>query len=366
MEAEKKDLTLPFDLDRKTKILVADDDRFYLKIYEDLIKELGYECLCVKNGFEAIEKVRNYHPDLIITDVMMPGMDGFELAARLKQDPLTMYIPILMVTTLSDRESKVTGLAQGADEFLIKPIDKTEFRIRIKNMLKIKRYEDFLVEHSKMLEGEVIDKSLQLKDALEKIKNGYTETVYRLTIAAEYRDKETGKHIKRISLYSQLVARYLKLDEPIVEAIFFASPMHDVGKIGIPDYILLKPGALTREETEIMKTHTTIGAGILQGSDSDILKTAEIIALSHHEAWDGTGYPKGLRGQAIPLVGRIVNLADVYDAIRSKRPYKEPLDHSTACNIITKKLKERFDPLLLDVFNNCEKEFKRLFDENQD
>lgn len=366
MNNEKKELPLSFKATRKAKILVIDDDKFYLKIYSDLIKELGHNYLTADNGLEAIEKIKSYNPDIIVTDVMMPGMDGFDLAKRVKQDALTMHIPILMVTTLSDRQSRVEGLEQGADEFLSKPIDDTEFRIRINNMLKIKRYEDLLLKYSKTLEGELSNKNIQLKEALDKIKNGYTETVYRLTLAAEYRDTDTGKHIKRISLYSQHIAKYLKLDEQTVEAIFFASSMHDVGKIGIPDYILLKPGSLTKEEFEIMKTHTTIGAGILRGSDSDILKTAEEIALSHHEAWDGSGYPTGLKGEEIPISGRIVSIADIYDAIRSRRPYKEPLTHDTACTIINNRLKERIDPVLLNTFNDCHKEFKRLFDENAD
>lgn len=364
MEDEKKDSTAALKAAGKAKILVADDDKLYLKIYSDLINELGYECLTVENGLEALEKARDFHPDIIVTDVLMPGMNGFELTKRLKQDHLTMHIPTLIVTSLSDSQSKVIGLECGASEFLSKPIDETEFRIRINNMLKIKHYEDFLRERSKSLEGEVTDKRAQLKEAFEKIKNGYTETVYRLTLAAEYRDTDTGKHIKRISLYSQLIARYLKLDEQKVEAIFFASPMHDVGKIGIPDSILLKPGSLTKEEFEIMKTHTTIGAGILRGSDSEILKTAEEIALSHHELWDGNGYPRGLKNEDIPLSGRIVSIVDSYDAIRSKRPYKKPCDHNTACDKLTES-KARYDPVIFNAFHDCSKEFKRLFDENQ-
>lgn len=365
-EGDKKASFPLIKTDKKPRILVADDDRFYLRIYSDLLSNLGFEHLCVENGLELIEKVKGYRPDLIITDVIMPGMDGFEVAKRLKQDPLSSHIPVLMVTTLSDRESKVAGLEHGADEFLSKPIDEAEFRIRIRNMLKMKQYENFLMEHSKMLEGEVIDKSRQLQEAFEKIQHGYTETIYRLTLAAEYRDKETGEHIRRISLYSQIIARYLKLDESKIETLFFASPMHDVGKVGIPDNILLKPGKLTEDEFEIMKTHTTIGASILRDSDSDILQAAEEIALTHHEAWDGTGYPGGLKGEEIPLSGRIVHIADIYDAIRSKRPYKEQMDHDTACDIITNKLKERLDPVILNAFRDCHKEFKRLFDENMD
>jgi len=351
------------DTDKKARILVADDDRFYLSIFTDLIEGVGHECLCVDNGLEALEKARSYRPDLIIVDVVMPGMDGFEVTRRLREDPQTMYIPVLIVTSLTDKGSKVTGLERGADELISKPVDEAEFRIRIRNMLKVKHYEDFLLEHGRRLEGEVMDKSRQLEKAYETIRNGYVESVYRLTLAAEYRDKETGGHIKRISLYSQLLARYMGLDESQVEAVFFASPMHDVGKIGIPDAILLKPGGHTREESEIMKTHTTIGADILKGSDSEILQAAERIALNHHERWDGGGYPRGVRGEEIPIEGRIVNIVDIYDAVRSKRPYKEAIKHDEACSIITS-MKARFDPVIYNAFFNCADEFSRLFDEN--
>lgn len=319
----------------------------------------------MENGLEALEKARYYRPDIIIVDVVMPGMDGFEVARRVKEDPLSTHIPVLIVTSLADRDSKVKGLEIGADELLFKPIDETEFKVRIKNLLKVKRFEDFLMEHGKMLEGEVNNKNEQLKLAFEKIRNGYIETVYRLTLAAEYRDKETGGHIKRISLYSQLLARYLELSENSVEAIFFASPMHDIGKIGIPDSILLKEGSHTMEESAIMKTHTVIGANILKGSDSEILKTAQEIALTHHETWNGQGYPRGLKGEDIPIAGRIVNIVDIYDALRSKRPYKEAFDHASSCKVIDN-MKDRFDPVVFDAFNYCAEEFRRLFEENRE
>ncbi|OGP18717.1 MAG: hypothetical protein A2054_09895 [Deltaproteobacteria bacterium GWA2_55_10] len=352
-------------LPKKAKILIADDDRFYIRIFSDLIADLGFECIPAANGLEALEKARTHCPDVLIIDVVMPGMDGFEVTRRLKEDPATMYLPVVIVTSLADRDSKIKGLQSGADELLSKPVDETEFRVRLRNLLKVKKYEDFLVEHGRRLANEVEDKSVQLERAFTKIRKGYAETVYRLTLAAEQRDKETGSHIKRISLYSQLLARYLRLPEQAVEAIFFASPMHDVGKIGIPDSILLKPGSLTDAEFEIMRTHTTIGAEILKDSDSEILDTAREIALTHHERWDGEGYPRGLKGEEIPLSGRIVNVVDIYDAIRSPRPYKEGLDHETACKIILGH-PERFDPVILKAFVDCAEEFRRLYDENNE
>jgi len=368
MEQKKTDPLLarevPGEETGRARILVADDDRFSRSIFEDLVKDSGHECLAVENGLEALEKVSAYDPDLVILDVVMPGMDGFEVARRLKADPTTAHIPVLLVTSLSDQKSRVKGLERGADEFLSKPVDEAEFKVRVRNLLKVKEFEDFLLDHGRRLEGEVISKEAQLENAYEKIKKAYVETVYRLTLAAEYRDKETGGHIKRISLYSQLLARYIGLDELKVESIFFASPMHDVGKIGIPDSILLKPGRHTSEESVVMKGHTSIGARILKGSDSEILKTACEIALNHHERWDGSGYPEGKKGIEIPISGRIVNIVDIYDALRSKRPYKEAFHHEKACRIIDGESRT-FDPVLYEAFRDCADEFRRLFDENQ-
>jgi putative two-component system response regulator len=348
----------------KARILVADDDKLYQEIFKDLIAEAGHDSLIVGSALELLEKVADYRPDIIISDVIMPGMDGFGLVTRLKEDPLTTHIPVIIVTGLTDRSSKVTGLACGADEILSKPVDEAEFGIRISNLLKVKRFGDYLQAHGKRLEGMVETKSAELENAFKKVRRGYIETVYRLTLAAEYRDKETGGHIKRISLYSQLLARFLGLPETQVEAIFLSSPMHDVGKIGIPDSILLKPGKLTEEEFEIMRQHTTIGGDILHGSDSDILNTAKEVALTHHEMWNGSGYPNSLQDTEIPISGRIVSIADIYDALRSARPYKEPFDHETACTIIDG-MNARFDPAVHNAFKECAVEFNRLFNENQ-
>ncbi|MFQ5736432.1 MAG: HD domain-containing phosphohydrolase [Thermodesulfobacteriota bacterium] len=350
--------------DKKARILVADDDRFYRQVFSDLIEGLGHECMTVDNGLAVMEKVDSFKPDIIIMDVVMPGMGGFDVTRRLKSEHTTMHIPVLIVTSLSDRESKLKGLQDGADELLSKPVDETEFRIRIRNLLKVKKYEDYLIAHGRMLEGEVNNKQEQLEKAYEKIRYGYIETVYRLTLAAEYRDKETGGHIKRISLYSQMLARYLGLDETTAEAIFFASPMHDVGKIGIPDSILLKKGGHTEAEAVIMRSHTTIGADILRESDSEILQAAHDIALTHHESWNGAGYPRGLKGEEIPISGRIVNIVDIYDAIRSRRPYKDAFDHESAVRII-KGSEGKFDPRVFKGFLDCAEQFKRLFDEHQ-
>ncbi len=350
---------------KKARILVADDDAFFLERFKELVAGCGHDCLAVESGLEALEKAGDYHPDIILTDVVMPGMDGFEVTRRFKADPLTSRIPVIIVTTLTDMAARVNGLECGADEFLTKPVDDVEFRLRIENILKVKRYGDYLLAHGRMLENEVESKAAQLKGAFEKIRLAYIQTVYRLTLAAEYRDKETGGHIKRISLYSQLMARNLRLTEAEVEVIFFASPMHDIGKIGIPDAILLKNGRHTRQESDVMKTHTTIGADILKGSESEILASAYWIALTHHETWDGKGYPSGLKAEATPISGRIVHIVDIYDALRTKRPYKDALSHATALGMI-EETAESFDPRVFKSFMSSADDMNRLFEENKD
>ena len=357
----------------KMKILVVDDEEPNVKLLGSLLRVEGYEIETASNGREAVEKVKAVSPDLVLMDIMMPEMDGYEACSLIKNDAESAHIPVVIVTALSDRESKLRGLEVSANEFLTKPIDRSELILRVKNLLRIKEYEDFVIRHNQVLEEEVMKRTYELQVAMEQIetahqaiKQSYIETIYRLTLAAEFKDEDTATHIKRISYYCKILAERIGQSGEFSETIFYASPMHDIGKIGIPDHILLKPGKLTTEEFDIIKSHTTIGARILSKSSSEFLAAAEVVALTHHERWDGTGYPQGLKGEDIPLMGRIMNIVDQYDSFRSKRPYKAPFGHEQAFDIITKgdgrTKPEHFDPEILNAFIDVADEFKRVYE----
>lgn len=359
------------------KILVVDDDELNLRFMSSMLRAQGYAVDTARNGKEGIDKALSFQPDVALLDIMMPEMDGYEACVLLKSKEETNNIPVILVTALDDRESRLSGFKAGADEFLTKPVDRVELTLRLQNLLKVKEYGDFLRDYNKTLETMVNQRTLQLEKAYreveranESIKSGYLDTIYRLTMAAEYRDEDTANHLRRISFYCQLISRELKMSKAFIDTIFYASPMHDIGKIGIPDAILLKPDRLSPAEFELAKTHTVIGGKILQGSESEILLMAEKIALSHHEKWDGSGYPVGLSGEDIPIAGRIVTLADQYDALRSRRPYKEVMSHAEVLDVITKgdgrTIPEGFDPAILDIFKKREREFYMIYEEHKD
>jgi len=257
---------------------------------------------------------------------------------------------VIMVTGLTDEEAREAALEAGADDFLSKPVDRTELRTRVRSHLKVKAFNDHMLNYQKELENEVASRTEQLRQALEQNKRASLETIHRLSRAAEYKDEDTGAHIVRMSHYSAAIAEKMGLKEKAVESILYAAPLHDIGKIGIPDRILLKPGKLDPDEWEIMKQHAAIGAGILKNSDSPEIRLAEVIASTHHEKWDGSGYPQGLAGDRIPLAGRIVAIADVFDALTSKRPYKPAFTSDKAFGIILEGQGRHFDPKVVDAF----------------
>ncbi len=345
---------------RTATILLVDDEPTNLRLLQTMLRAEGYTTINAERGVEALALAETDRPDIILLDIMMPDLDGFEVARRLKENPNTRNIPIIMTTALDDRSSRLKALEMGAEEFLSKPVDRAELSIRVKNLLRLKEYADFLANHNQILEEQVAVRTEQLSES-------YRETIYTMTLAAEYKDEETGLHVTRISYYCRALAEFMGMDAQFCECIFYASPMHDIGKIGIPDHILLKPGAFQPDEWEIMKTHARLGAKILARGHSPYLRMGAEIALNHHERWDGGGYPNGIGGEEIPLTARLMNIGDQYDALRSKRPYKPAFDHDKVLQIITegdgRTMPGHFDPEVLAAFKACTEVFRGIYAE---
>ncbi|SFB78179.1 putative two-component system response regulator [Marinospirillum celere] len=311
--------------DQKTLLLV-DDEPVNLQVLKNIL-EADYRLLFARSGERALQLAQQEEPDLILLDVMMPGLSGHDVCQQLKANEQTAALPVIFVTALSDAENESFGFELGAVDYLTKPVSPPVVKARVKNHLSLVR--------------------------LEELKKTRLAVVQRLGRAAEYKDNETGLHVIRMSLYSQVLAHHLGFSEKDAEELLNAAPMHDVGKIGIPDSILRKPGKLDAEEWEVMKTHTQIGAEIIGEDGSRLLQLAHSIALHHHEKWDGSGYPQGLKGEAIPLEARIVALADVFDALTSERPYKKAWTVEAALDLIQQETGKHFDPRIVEAFNNC-------------
>ncbi|SME95084.1 HD-GYP domain-containing protein [Desulfovibrio gilichinskyi] len=335
--------------ERKFRILVVDDEPHNRTLLRLSLQNLGYEIVEAENALKAFE-VLNRDVDLVLTDVMMPEIDGFEMVRRIRANSETSDIPVIMVTTLSKKQDRITAIEAGANDFICKPVDILELKVRVKSMIKQKEQQDEIKNFASELNHMIEDKTAQLRKAIVELDHAHKESILHLCNAAEYKDEETAAHILRMSNYSALLAHELKLDREEVELIRISSPMHDVGKIGIPDSILLKPGPLDSNEWNIMKTHPVIGAKILGRSNSKYVNMGAIIAESHHEKWDGSGYPHGLSGENIPLPGRICAIADVFDALTSKRPYKEAFSTEVALPIMQEGKGVHFDPHILGVF----------------
>ncbi|MCO7208364.1 MULTISPECIES: response regulator [Pseudoalteromonas] len=310
-------------ISERARILVVDDEPANLKVIREVLAN-DYRLSFAKSGELALQLIENEPPKLILLDIMMPDMSGFEVCKVLKANPKTAHIPVIFVTALSHEQDESEGFALGAVDYITKPISPAIVRARVKNHLSLVQAEQLQLAH--------------------------IDLIQRLGRAAEYKDTDTGEHIARMSRYSKVLALAYGMSEYEAEQLKQAAPMHDVGKIGIPDSVLLKPGRLNETEYEHMKQHALIGAKILENSTSPLLQLAHKLALEHHEKWDGTGYPYGLKGEEISIEGRIVTIADVFDALTSKRPYKKAWSVEEALDLLKDEAGKHFDPQLVDLF----------------
>ncbi len=307
------------------KILIVDDEPFNLKVLKQILQD-NYRLSFAKNGQDALDLAVAEQPNLILLDVMMPDMTGFEVCTKLKANENTNNIPVIFVTALNDESDEATGLSHGAVDYITKPVSPAVVKARVKTHLSLVKAENLQKTH--------------------------LELIQRLGRAAEFKDNETGLHVLRMSHASRILARTLGFNDTFADDLLNAAPMHDIGKIGIPDYILLKPGRLDDEEMVIMKQHPQIGADILDNSSSTLIQLARSVAMNHHEKWDGSGYPNGLKGEDIPIEARIVAVADVFDALTNKRPYKDAWSTTDALNEIKKNSGLHFDPEVVDALLN--------------
>ena len=354
------------DVSPLPRILFVDDEPNVLSSYQRMLRShrAMWEMEYVSSPLEAWQRIQDECFDVVVSDVRMPGMTGIELLDRIKKNPATQDIQVLVVTGEADRDLKVTALNQDAADLLNKPVNSADLVARIRSAVRTKEFADRLKRQNEELEQRVLERTAELNASRIDI-------LWRLGKAAEFRDEETGNHVVRVGCYSRIVAKTLGLDDDVCESLFLAAPLHDMGKIGVSDTILLKPGKLTDDEWKQMRRHCEIGVAILSDeskfghvasellgllpkvnvqANNPVIDLAIEIAGSHHEKWNGTGYPNGLVGEEIPLSGRIVAIADVYDALRSERPYKKPFSVEKSLDIISEDAGVHFDPAVVKAF----------------
>jgi putative two-component system response regulator len=329
------------------QVLIIDDTEINLILFGALVKKLDdCEAHTFADSRLALAWAQENVPDLVIVDYMMPDLDGLEFIRLLREMAGRKMVPVLMITANDQKQIRYRALDLGANDFLTKPVDKVEFLARAKNMLSLNQARKMLADHASWLAGEV-------RKATKEVVDRERETVFRLSKAAEYRDPETGAHILRMAHFSFLIAREMGLPEQDQNLLLEAAPMHDIGKVGIADKILLKPGRLNEAEFEIMKQHAVYGYELLKGSASKVLQAGAEIARGHHEKFDGSGYPLGLKGEAIPIFSRIVAVADVFDALTSERPYKKAWTIEAAVDFLNNGAGSHFDPVCVRAFLNA-------------
>jgi putative two-component system response regulator len=305
------------------RILAVDDEPSNLQLLRQILQD-HYGMLYAKDGQRALELAQQERPDLILLDVMMPGMTGYEVCRKLKANPATAAIPVIFVTALAETSDELSGFEAGAVDYIMKPVSAPIVKARVRTHLSLVR--------------------------TDELRESRLQIVQRLGLAAEYKDNETGRHVIRMSHFARLLGLASGMNETEADELLHAAPLHDVGKIGIPDRILQKPGTLDAEERRIMQSHVDIGARIIGEHQRGVLAVAHRVALGHHEKWDGSGYPRGLAGEAIPFEARIVAIADVFDALTSERPYKKAWPVEEALNYLRENRGRHFDPALVDCF----------------
>ena len=345
-----------------TRIAIVDDQHSVTSLLSTLLEHEGYDAVSFNHGSDFLDYLKSERVDLVLLDLMMPGLTGYDVITKVRATITDEYIPILIISALTDRDSRLKALSLGIDDFLSKPIDREELWLRVKNTLKVKAYQDQLIQEKIMLECTV-------EQDEKDIELSHIETIRTLIIASEFRDDETGQHVGRIGHYAKTLAKLAGATQEYIEVLFYASSLHDIGKLAIPDDILQKKGPLTKEEFATVMTHTVIGHRILSNASiSPYLNLGAEVALTHHERWDGTGYPNGLCGNDTPIGGRIVAICDVYDALRSPRPYKPAFDHDKTISIMRhgdgRTKPEHFDPKLLRFFLTNEKKFEQIYEQD--
>ncbi|MEO5339962.1 MAG: response regulator [Magnetococcus sp. MYC-9] len=346
-------------MDDKHTVLVVDDVSENVDILKDILSP-HYRVQVATNGRLAIKICLSAHsPDLVLLDIMMPGMDGYEVCRILKQEARSQDIPVLFITAKSDMEDELHGFALGAADYLVKPVSPPIVLARVRTHLS-------LHDQKKLLVDQVAFRTAQLQARNAELEETRQEVIHQLGRAGEFRDNETGLHVIRMSCYAKLLALHAGLSEPEAERIRQSAPLHDLGKIGIPDHILLKPGKLTDEEFAIMRRHAEMGFKIIGPQRSQVLNMGATIALTHHEKWNGCGYPNRLAGEAIPLEARLAAISDVFDALTSTRPYKKPWTVDDALSLIAKEAGEHFDPTLASVFVKLRPDIIDIMEQYQD
>ena len=375
----------PNDENRAPKdacVMIVDDESINIEIVKAYLEEEGFENLiATTRASHAIDMIREHRPDIVLPDIKMAEISGLELLRRMRRDQEMMMIPVIVLTAANDPEVKLRGLRLGASDFLAKPVDPSELTLRLENVLAVKAYQDHLADYSEKLER-------QVRIRMEELVRSRQEAIHCLARAGEFRDDDTGHHVTRVGRYSALIANELGFPQAAVDLIEQAAQLHDVGKIGIPDAILHKPGKLDPQEFDIIQEHCNIGRRIINplsheesirlephafvglqimgSTNSPVLRLAAVIAATHHEKWDGTGYPKGLSGNAIPIEGRIVAVADVFDALSSSRPYKKAFPIERCLKILVEGRGKHFDPRVLDAFLRRTEEAIQIMEEYMD